>query len=89
MTVGSLEGINTTGSLQGETWADGDVIYLSGTTAGALTNVKPVAPIHIIVVGYVEYAQSKKLPASVGTWHLLASKRVDISTLTDTPAVKS
>jgi hypothetical protein len=56
MTVGSLEGINTTGSLQGETWADGDVIYLSGTTAGALTNVKPVAPIHIVVIGYVEYA---------------------------------
>jgi nitrogen fixation protein len=56
MTVGSLESINTTGSLQGETWSDGDVIYLSPTTAGALTNVKPVAPQHIIVIGYVEYA---------------------------------
>jgi len=56
MTVGQLEGINTTGSLQGETWSDGDVIYLSPTTAGALTNVKPIAPQHIIVIGYVEYA---------------------------------
>jgi hypothetical protein len=56
MTVGQLEGINTTGSLQGETWTDGDVIYLSPTTAGALTNVKPIAPQHIIVIGYVEYA---------------------------------
>jgi hypothetical protein len=56
MTVGSLEGINTTGSLQGETWVDGDVIYLSPTTAGALTNVKPIAPQHIIIIGYVEYA---------------------------------
>jgi hypothetical protein len=56
MTVGSLEGINTTGSLQGETWADGDVLYLSGTTAGRITNVKPSAPIHIVVIGYVEYA---------------------------------
>jgi len=58
MTVGSLEGINTTGSLQGETWTDGDVIYLSPTTAGALTNVKPSAPGHIVVIGYVEYAHA-------------------------------
>jgi hypothetical protein len=59
ITVGQLEGINTTGSLQGETWADGDVLYLSPTTAGALTNVKPNATIgHIVVVGYVEYAHA-------------------------------
>lgn len=56
ITVGQLEGINTTGSLQGENWSDGDVIYLSPTVAGSLTNVKPVAPQHIIVIGYVEYA---------------------------------
>lgn len=56
MTVGSLEGINTTGSLQGETWSDGDVLYLSPTVAGAITNVKPVAPQHLVVIGYVEYA---------------------------------
>jgi len=58
MTVGSLEGINTTGSLQGETWSDGDVIYLSSFTAGALTNIKPSAPSHIVVIGYVEYAHA-------------------------------
>jgi hypothetical protein len=59
MTVGNLEEINTTGSLQGETWADGDVLYLSPTTAGALTNVKPTgATGHIVVVGYVEYAHA-------------------------------
>lgn len=56
ITVGQIEGINTTGSLQGETWADGDVLYLSPTTPGALTNIKPVAPQHIVVIGYVEYA---------------------------------
>jgi hypothetical protein len=55
-TSGIVRGINTTGSLQGETWADGDVIYLSGTVAGRVTNIKPVAPIHIITVGYVIYA---------------------------------
>jgi hypothetical protein len=59
LTVGQLEGINTTGSLQGETWADGDVIYLSPTTAGALTNVKPTgATGHIVIIGYVEYSHA-------------------------------
>ncbi len=58
MTVGQLEGINTTGSLQGETWVDGDVIYLSPTVAGRLTNVKPTAPQHIVIIGYVEYAHA-------------------------------
>lgn len=59
MTVGNLEEINTTGSLQGETWSDGDVLYLSPTTAGAITNVKPTgATGHIVVIGYVEYAHA-------------------------------
>lgn len=59
LTVGQLEGINTTGSLQGETWADGDVLYLSPTVAGRLTNIKPTgATGHIVVMGYVEYAHA-------------------------------
>jgi len=59
ITVGQLENINTTGSLQGETWADGDVLYLSPTTPGAITNVKPTgATGHIVVIGYVEYSHA-------------------------------
>jgi hypothetical protein len=59
MTVGQLLDINTTGSLQGETWADGDVLYLSPSTAGRLTNIKPTgATGHIVVMGYVEYAHN-------------------------------
>jgi hypothetical protein len=56
--VGQVTKINTTGSLQGETWADGDSLYLSGTTFGAITNVKPTAPIHEVRIGYVEYAHA-------------------------------
>ena len=52
-TSGLVRGINTTGSLQSETWADGDVVYLSPTTAGNITNVKPIAPDYLIVIGYV------------------------------------
>jgi nitrogen fixation protein len=59
ITVGQLEGVNTTGSLQGETWADGDVLYLSPTTAGRMTNIKPNGSTgHIVVLGYVEYAHA-------------------------------
>ena len=58
MTMGQLENINTTGSLQGETWVDGDVLYLSPTTAGAITNVQPTGSGHIVVIGYVEYAHA-------------------------------
>ena len=56
--VGQLTNINTTGSLQGETWNDGDSLYLSPTTFGAITNVKPSAPFHEVRLGYVEYAHA-------------------------------
>ena len=52
-TSGLVRGINTTGSLQSETWADGDIVYLSPTTAGNITNIKPTAPNHIVIIGYV------------------------------------
>jgi hypothetical protein len=36
-----------------DTLVDGQVIYLSPTTAGHITNVKPSAPNHLVYVGYV------------------------------------
>jgi len=56
--LGEVKSINTTGSLQGETWVDGDILYLSSTIAGQLTNVRPVAPNHSVIVGYVVYAHA-------------------------------
>jgi len=50
---GLVRGINTTGSLQSETWLEGDVLYLSPTIAGQLTNIQPIAPDHLTMVGYV------------------------------------
>lgn len=80
--VGQLEGINTTGSLQGETWADGDVLYLSPTTAGAITKVKPTGAGHIVVIGYVEYAhinQGKIYVKVMNGWELDELHDVDIN----------
>lgn len=48
---GLVRGINTTGSLQGETWIDGDILYVSPIVAGRLTNIKPIAPQHSITIG--------------------------------------
>jgi len=39
------------------TWADGDYIYL-GATPGSITNVKPVAPNHLVYLGYVTTASN-------------------------------
>jgi hypothetical protein len=36
------------------------VLYLSGTVAGALTKVKPQAPIHTVIVGFVIYAHNNQ-----------------------------
>ena len=58
-TSGLVREINTTGSLQGETWNDGDILYLSTTTAGRITNIKPTAPSHLIIIGYVVYSHSQ------------------------------
>lgn len=58
--IGELTGLNTTGSLQSETWADGDVIYLSPTTAGNITNIKPTAPNHLVTLGYVVYSHANQ-----------------------------
>jgi len=57
-TNGLVRNINTTGSLQGETWADGDILYLSPTVAGRVTKVKPTAPNHLVVIGYVIHAHA-------------------------------
>jgi len=57
-TSGLVKSINTTGSLQGETWLDGDMLYLSGTIAGQMTKVKPSAPIHTVILGYVVRAHA-------------------------------
>jgi len=58
--IGEITGLNTTGSLQGETWNDGDVLYVSSTTPGGLTKVQPTAPNHLVVVGYVVYAHANQ-----------------------------
>lgn len=46
---GYVRGLDTRGTAYGETWAEGDILYVSQTTAGRLTNVMPVSGQKIIV----------------------------------------
>lgn len=49
---GVIEGINTAA------YTAGDTLYLSGSTFGGMTNVKPYAPTHLVYVGIVERANA-------------------------------
>ena len=70
--------------MQGETWNDGDVLYLSPTVAGRMTNIKPNGSTgHIVVLGYVEYAhssQGKIYVKIMNGWELDELHNVFIST---------
>ena len=44
---GIIHGLNT------NAFTEGDVLYLSPTVSGTFTNIKPVAPQHAVVIGYV------------------------------------
>ena len=46
ITDGLIKGINTA------SFAAGDVLYVSPTSAGQITNVKPSAPQHLVMIGY-------------------------------------
>ena len=52
-TNGIVRGIDTRGTLQGETWNEGDPLYLSSTTPGGLTNIPPTAPNQLVKLGFV------------------------------------
>lgn len=55
---GIVRGINTTGTPYGETWVDGDILYLHPTIEGRLTKVKPDAPNFVVTVAMVIHAHS-------------------------------
>jgi len=54
MVNGLLDGLSI---LPTSTWSDGDAVYL-GATAGSITNVKPVAPNHLVYLGFVTTANN-------------------------------
>lgn len=57
VTIGAIDNLDTrstaTHPFTSDTLSDGDTIYLSPTTAGFITNVKPSAPNHLVYIGKV------------------------------------
>jgi hypothetical protein len=57
VTMGTIDNLDTrstaTHPFTNDTLADGDTIYLSPTTAGFITRVKPYAPDHLVYIGKV------------------------------------
>jgi hypothetical protein len=51
--LGAVHGIDTTGTPYGEVWNQGDILYVSPTIAGGLTNIEPVAPFPLIGIAVV------------------------------------
>jgi len=57
ITIGTLKGIDTTGAgiteAIGETWLEGDILFVSDTYAGEMTKVQPAAPNQVIPCAFV------------------------------------
>ena len=72
---GLLDGLSI---LPTSTYADGDAIYL-GATAGSITNVKPVAPNHMVYLGFVTTASN----GSAGRMYVRVQNGYEIDELHD------
>ena len=55
---GFVRGLDTTGAPYGETWALGDVLYVSPTIAGGFTKFKPTVPNNVIIIAAVTTVDS-------------------------------
>lgn len=78
MMQGLLDGLNT---LPTSTFADGDPVYL-GTTAGSITNVKPLAPKHLVYLGVVTTAS----PGSAGRMYVRVQNGYELDEIHDVQA---
>ncbi len=80
---GVVRGIDTTGSLYGESWSDGDVLYVSPTIPGGLTSVEPSAPNQVLEMGVILNAAAN---GSIFVDRHLSTKLGDISDIQTTGA---
>lgn len=75
---GKVRNVNTTGSIFDETWADGDILYISPTTAGYLTKTAPDAPNLRIPVAEVIHAHSNGTVFVRPSWGIKFTESDDV-----------
>lgn len=81
---GKVRHIDTTGAPYGETWNDGDLIYVSPFVAGNLTNIEPVAPNRRILIAAVMRAHTNGTLLLRPTWTPKLSELDDVDGLAPT-----
>ena len=79
---GKVREINTTGVPYGEVWIDGDIIYVSATTAGYLSKTPPDAPNYRIQIAAVMNSAVNGVLTVRSTWN---SKLTDLADVNGTP----
>lgn len=50
---GLVRGLDTTGTPYGETWSNGDILYVSPTITGGFTKIRPIVPNQDIIIAIV------------------------------------
>jgi hypothetical protein len=83
---GKTRGFDTTGTPYGETWHDGDILYISPTTAGYLTNVEPEAPDRRIRIAVVVHAHQN---GTLVTRPTFSSRLTELDDVDGTPLTTS
>jgi hypothetical protein len=76
---GQLDGLNI---FPTSTYADGDAVYV-GATAGTVTNVKPLAPNHLVYLGFVTTAS----PGASGRMYVRVQNGYEMDEIHDVSAV--
>lgn len=71
--VGKITLLGMVNDIDTSAFNDGDPLYVSGTIAGALTNVIPASPNYTVPVGYVAHAHTTQGKILVYTSHSIAN----------------
>jgi hypothetical protein len=96
---GAVRGLDASGGSYSETWAEGDKLYLSSTTPGAITNVSPSSNLSVLVgivinnsatVGVIGIDPRNPIDttATLGTSNLVAPTQDAVKTYVDTAVTK-
>lgn len=81
--LGDINDLNTTGTPYGETWSNGERLFVSPTTTGHITNVEPDAPNYVMQIGFVINAHAQVGNIKVAEYH--NCKLTDLADVNGTP----
>jgi hypothetical protein len=78
ITSGIINKINTSVDCNGAALSEGDTLYLSPTIPGGFTKTKPIAPQHLVILGYVV-----RVSATLGSIYVKVNNGYELDELHD------